>query len=661
MSPAADDPTPGRAPEQGVARRQGAAREVGGARRQGATREQNVARLRGPGAAPGLTALCALIVVAAAIIRTWVASAGWFYWDDLLLHGHAAAHRLPDPAYLLTDHDGHLMPGGMALVWIAAHAAPLDFRLPLVQIAVLQLVAGAALARMLWVLLRGRPVLVAPLIVALAIPLGLPAATWWSAAVNALPLAAAMAWAVASTIRLAETGGRGHGVVAVLATAVGLLFVEKAVLVPVVAAAVLLCWWWTGRRGTDNDEDDDEYDEYDDEAGDPRPGPQELWRRTRMMWAGQAVVMAGWAAVFATTVGRAGGGLVPSDSGGPGPGLWALIDHTYRLAVMPTAAGGPWRWERWHPGPPMADPTALAVAAGLLVCLAVAAWSLLTRERTGPAWALAALYPLASVIMVAVGRVGPDTAAEIVQTLRYHADTVVVLAAVVALALAAPRRRGTAARAVARWESRAVAGLVVVIASSSSYSTVTYRDVWAEQPSRDYLLPLVDALGGRDAPMLEADVPPEVLLPLTAPANRLGAVLAGVPGLPPIGPWTTDPVVVDVRGGMHPADVVPGRTISQGPEPDCGWRVDPGGTRIGLDGPLLHRDWVVQINHLSDADGTVAVRLDEGEEVRVPVAAGLATVYVRVEGAGTGVTITPVAGVSELCIGRGLVGVLVPR
>lgn len=615
-----------------------------------------------------LGGLCALVVVAAAALRTWVAGAGWFYWDDLLLHGHAAAHRLPGAELLLSDHDGHLMPGGMALVWLAAHAAPLDFRLPLLQIAVLQLLAGAALARMLWVLLRGRPVLLAPLLLALAIPLGLPAATWWSAAVNALPLTAAMAWAVASTIRLAETGRRHHAVGAVLATVVGLFFVEKAVLVPVVAAAVLLCWWWTG-KGDHGDYRNNEHGDDDEVAADHRArrgGLAPLWRSTRAMWAAQALVLAAWAAVFGVTVGRAGGGLVPSDSDGPGPGLWALVDNTYRLSVLPTLAGGPWRWERWHPGPPMADPPAMAVAAGALVCALVLAWSLTTRRHTGPAWALAALYPLASVLMVAVGRLGPDTAAEIVRTLRYHADSVVVVAAVLGLALAAPRRRGRRATAGARWEPWAVAGLVVVVASSSSYSTVTYREVWAEQPSRDYLIPLVGALRERasspsGAPMLETEVPPEVLLPVTAPANRLGTVLAGVPGLPPIGAWTVDPVVVDATGGLHPADVVPGRTIPQGPEADCGYRVSADGTRIGLDGPLLHRDWVLRLNLLADADGAVAVRLDQGEEATVPVAAGLGSVFVRVEGGGTGVTLTPRGGVSDLCVGSGPIGVLVPR
>ena len=37
---------------------------------------------------------------------------------------------------LFTDHDGHLMPGGMALVWLSAHLAPLDFPVPVHGLAI---------------------------------------------------------------------------------------------------------------------------------------------------------------------------------------------------------------------------------------------------------------------------------------------------------------------------------------------------------------------------------------------------------------------------------------------------------------------------------------------------------------------------------------------
>lgn len=614
-------------------------------------------------------AACALVVVAATAVRTWVAAAGWFYWDDLLLHGRAAAQAFPDPAFLFADHDGHLMPGAMALSWVAAHVAPLDFRVPLVQIALLQLVAGAALARMLWVLLAGRAILLVPLVVTLAIPLGLPSATWWAAALNALPLAAAMAWTVASIILLARSGRRRHAVGAAVATALGLLFVEKALIIPVVAAAVLLGSWWTG--------------------GGTRGELRALWRRTRWAWSALAAIVVVWGAVFLVVVGRLGGGSsggFPAgteggdDTGGtgagsPGPGFVDLVDHTYRLAVVPTLGGGPWSWERWHPGPPMADPSTMAVVVGALAVAAVLAWSVFTRRRTGAICVAAALYPMVTVVLVAVGRTGPDTATEIVQTLRYHSELPVVLAAAAALAIAAPRRQdaapgeraapeGDPAPRIGRagtWLPMAGALGLAALLASSAVSTVSYRQVWSEQPSRDYTEPLLAALRERTEPLLDKEVPLEVLLPLTTPANRLSALLAGVPGVPAVGAWTHDPVAIDAHGALHPADVVPGRTIPQGPVPGCGHRVGPDGARIALDGPLLGRDWVVRLHLLADADGHVAVRLDDGDEVTAPVQAGPGTVYVRLEGGGTGLTISPGGGASQLCVGSGPVGVLVPR
>lgn len=579
--------------------------------------------------------LCAAVVVVAAVVRLWVAAAGWFYWDDLILHSLAAGSSWPTPEFLLTDHDGHLMPGGMALVWIAAHVAPLDFRLPLVQIVVLQLLAGAAYARMLWVLLRGRPVLLVPLVAGLAIPLGLPAATWWAAALNVLPLSAALAWAVSSMVLLARTGHNRHAVEVTLATILGLLFVEKALIIPVVAAMVLLAGWWT--------------------AGGGRAELLDLWRRTRVAWAAQAVIVVAWVGVFVVVVGRLGGRGSFGETEGTRPGFVDLVAHTYRLAVVPALGGGPWRWDRWHPGPPMADPPVAAVAVGVLACALVLAWSLLTRHRTAAIWLVAALYPLISVVLVAAGRAGPDTAAEIVQTLRYHAELPVVLGAAAALALAAPRR--TVA------PTHTVVGVLALgaLLASSVVSTVTFRQVWSEQPSRDYVQPLVETLRDRPEPILDQDVPFEVLHPVTAPAHRLSTLITGVSGMPEVGTWTPEPVLIDALGALHPAEVAFGRTLPQGPEPACGHRVGPDGTRLELDGPLLERDWVVQLNVFADADGQVALGFDQGEETVAPVRAGLGTVFVRVEGGGTGITVSPRGGVTEMCVGSGPVGVLVPR
>ena len=588
---------------------------------------------------PPTAVAAALVILAGTALRLAVAGAGWFYWDDLVLHSHAAGYRLPGADLLLTDHDGHLMPGGMLLAWLAAHLAPLDFRLPLLQIAVLDLLAGAALARMLWILTRGRPVLLVPLVAASITPLALPAATWWAAALTALPLAATMSWAAGSTVAAARTGRRRHAVGAVVATATGLFFVEKALLVPVVAALVLLGWWWV-----------------DPDA----PAPRRLLARTRVAWIGMPAVVALWLPVYLTTVGSPG---AERPATGPVVGVWTLIDHAYRLALVPALAGGPWTWQRWHPGPPWADAGPAAVALGVVTVLAVVGVSLGTRRRTAPIWGVAAAYPLLSVLAVALVRTGPDTAPEIMQTLRYHADAVPVLAAAGALALVAParstpRRSRTLSRGAG---AIAVAALVI----GSLVSADGYRRVWADQPSRDYLQPLVAALRERGTAILDRPVPPEVLLPVVGPAHHLSTLLAGVPGLPEIGDVTDDPVLIDAHGRMHPAAPVGGRMIDPGTQPGCGHRIGERGARLDLDGPLMDRDWIVQLNYFASDAGSTTVRLDTGRPTRVPLRPGLNTTYARVVGSGTGVEIGPPVDAGghpvELCIGAGPVAVLLPR
>ena len=86
---------------------------------------------------------------------------------------------------------------------------------------VLQLVASLALLRALYVILGWRPVLLVPLSFALFSPLGLPAFAWWAAALNALPMIAALAWVCADAILLVRTGNQRYAVTGALASSSG--------------------------------------------------------------------------------------------------------------------------------------------------------------------------------------------------------------------------------------------------------------------------------------------------------------------------------------------------------------------------------------------------------------------------------------------------------
>src|ERR1700742_3616698 len=192
----------------------------------------------------------AALITAQLGIRAMLAFGGYFYWDDLILVGKAGTEGLLSPSYLFDDHDGHLMPGAFLVAGALTRLAPLDWTAPAISLVVLQLLASLALLRALYVILGWRPVLLVPLTFALFTPLGVPGFAWWAAALNSLPMLAALAWVCADAILLVRTGNQRYALTGAVAFLVGLLFFEKAAVIPFVAFAVAaLLAWVTGDRG----------------------------------------------------------------------------------------------------------------------------------------------------------------------------------------------------------------------------------------------------------------------------------------------------------------------------------------------------------------------------------------------------------------------------
>ena len=108
---------------------------------------------------------------------------------------------------------GGRMGAGIAHAFLLAGAiakvAPFDWMVPAVCLVLLQLVASLAILRALHVILGWRPLLLIPLTFALFSPLSLPAFAWWAAALNALPMTAAMAWVWSSALTPAVVSSSG--------------------------------------------------------------------------------------------------------------------------------------------------------------------------------------------------------------------------------------------------------------------------------------------------------------------------------------------------------------------------------------------------------------------------------------------------------------------
>ncbi|KZS67550.1 hypothetical protein A4G26_27150 [Mycobacterium kansasii] len=578
----------------------------------------------------------ALLIAAQLAVRAVLAFGGYFYWDDLILVGKAGTQGLLSPSYLFDDHDGHVMPGAFLVGGAIIRAAPLVWTGPAISLAVLQLLASLALLRALQVILGWRRVLLIPLTFALFTPLGVPGFTWWAAALNSLPMLAALAWVCADAVLLIRTGNPRYAVTSVLVYLAGLLFFEKSAVIPFVAFAVAALWCHVG--------------------GDPR-ALLTVWRAGFRLWTASLALTAAWVGLYLAVVNQK---RWSSDLSMTLNLLCRSITH----GIVPGLAGGPWHWDRWAPSSPWGTPPPAVMALGWLVLLGVLGLSLIHKRRIGAVWLTAAGYTVACQVPVYLMRSSRFTALELAQTLRYLPDLVVVLALLGAVAFAAPNR-DTPWRDSSPLRTGVTAGLTTLFLASSLYSTATFLTSWRDNPTKAYLqnakASLAAAHADSNAPLLDQEVDPLVLQRVAWPENLASHLFALLRDRPEFETATTRLRMFNSSGSLVDARVTWVRAIVPGPQPHCGYFTQPDQpTRLVLDGPLLPADWTVELNYLANSDGSMTLSLSDGPERKVPVHPGLNRVYARLPGAGDAIRVRANTTALSLCIAAGPVGYLAP-
>src|ERR1700677_2753611 len=351
---------------------------------------------------PKVAVAAVALIAVQLVIRAVLAFRGYFYWDDLILVGRAGTHSLLSLSFLFDDHDGHVMPAAFLVADAITRLAPLNWVGPAISLVVLQLLASLALVRSLYVILGWRPVLLVPLTFALFTPLGVPGFAWWAAALNSLPMLAALAWVCADVILLVRTGHQRYAATGVLAYLGGLLFFEKAAVIPFVAFAVaaLLCHV---------------------------QGDRSAMRTASLALTGS------WIVVYLAVVNqhRWSSDLMMT---------WDLLRRSVTHGIVPGLAGGPWVWGRWAPASPWAVPPTTVKALGWLVLAGALGISLARKQRITPVWLTAAGYVVACQVPIYLMRSSRFTVLELAQTLRYLPDLVVVLALLAAVGFCGPNR-----------------------------------------------------------------------------------------------------------------------------------------------------------------------------------------------------------------------------
>lgn len=582
--------------------------------------------------------MAAALIAVQLVVRGVLAFRGYFYWDDFILVSRAGTHGLLSREFLFDDHDGHVMPAAFLISGSITRLAPLNWIGPAVSLVVLQLLASLALLRALRVILGWRPVLLPPLTFALFTPLGVPGFGWWAAALNSLPMLAALAWVCADAILLIRTGNRRYALTGALVYAGGLLFFEKAAVIPFVAFAVvaLLCHV----RG--------------DHAS-----LATAWRGGVRLWTVSLGLTAAWIGVYLTVVNqhRWSSDLTMT---------WDLLRRSITHGIVPGLAGGPWEWGRWAPASPWATPPASAMVLGWLVLAAVLAVSIARKQRIGPVWLTAIGYVAACQVPIYLMRSSRFTALELAQTLRYLPDLVVVLALLTAVALCAPNRPSSRWLDISLARNVITTGVAVAFVASSLYSTATFLTSWRDNPAQPWVQnarrDLAAAHAASSTPLLDQEVDPLVLGRVAWPSNLASHLFALVRDRPEFGSTTTQLRMLDGAGRLVDAQVTWVRAMRPGPVPQCGYLVQPDHPiEIGLDGPLLPTDWAAEVNYLANSDGSLTMTLSDGVSTRVPVHPGLNRVFVRLPGAGNAVRVRANTAALSVCIAAGPVGYVLPQ
>ena len=580
----------------------------------------------------------ALLIAIQLVIRGLLAFRGYFYWDDFILISRAGTHGLLSPSFLFDDHDGHVMPAAFLVAGAITRVAPLNWIGPAVSLVVLQLLASLALLRALHVILGWRPVLLVPLIFALFTPLGVPGFAWWAAALNSLPMLAALAWVCADAILLVRTGNQRYALTGVLTYLGGLLFFEKAAVIPFVAFAVTVLLSHVQRD---------------------RAPLAKVWRGGIRLWTLSLALTAAWIAVYLAVVNQHRWSTDLTMT-------WDLLRRSITHGIVPGLVGGPWQWGRWAPASPWATPPTSVMTLGWLALAAMLVLSLLRKQRIVPVWLTAAGYVVACQVPIYLMRSSRFTALELAQTLRYLSDLVVVLALLAAVAFCAPNRPSSRRLDASVPRTVVTTAVAAAFVASSCYSTATFLTSWRDNPAEPYLRnaqrDLAIAHATSSAPLIDQEVDPLVLGRVAYPENLASHLFALIHDRPEFGSTTTQLRMLNAQGRLVDAQVTWVRAMTPGPVPQCGYLVQPDHPiEIGLDGPLLPTDWAAEVNYLANSDGSMTLALSDGTNTRVPVHPGLNRVFVRLPGAGNAIRVRANTAALSICIAAGPVGYVLPR
>jgi hypothetical protein len=452
---------------------------------------------------------------------------------------------------------------------------------------------------------------------ALSPAIWLPTA-WWAYSLELTPLLVAMLAAVRAQLTFIRTGTVGHAFAAIGWTAAGLLFWDKAVLIPLVVFGITLVLA-------------------------PRT-VRPYWK----VWLGYVLLIGAYAVAYlVVTRHDTAFPLRPHE-------IPALAGIMAGRTFLPELLGGPWTTATgtsWAVGSPVLLAIVWAgTAAVLMVGVRVG------RARAVVAFAVVLGYLAVDIALVAAGRLGA-IGAMIGGDPRYTADAVpVALLCASAALLTGPVRAVRFRRGGALGVSAAL-GLSAALAGSAAVTTLgppfAPTDV-----ARTYVTTAAAAVrADPDLVLYDGAVPSGVLVAWFGQQDRVSVALGALRPPPAYDQPTGDLRILDDTGTPRPIVLFGAATSAPGPVAGCGYAVTARGTDIPLT-TTAHGDRpVVRIGYYTGGAGAGIVEIG-GRSMTVTFQPGVHYLFVVADGPPTGIRVTALD--NTVCVTDVTVGMPLP-
>ncbi|HUC58661.1 MAG TPA: hypothetical protein VMA95_14765 [Streptosporangiaceae bacterium] len=547
--------------------------------------------------------------------------------------------------YLTYPDSGQLVIGQRAVIWILARISFYNWDLAMAVTLAFTLAAGLAAAKMLRTLFGERRVILLLLAIYLLIPVTMASLGWLNDALVSIPLQLATFMAVDAQVSYVRAGRRKDFAAAVCWLIAGLIFSEKALVLPLLLFAVSA---------------------FIEPGGSWFASARSVLIRCMRLWAAYGVAFFVYLIVLLT----ASEGQVPPQAPVSAHSFFTFGWDLVRQTLLPSAVGGPWRWfplaGNWY---------SLAAAQSefqwiaLVVAIAVVGISIWRRNAAWGAWAIfAGWLILADIVLVIASKLIAYPALSALDT-NYVADAAPVLVLCLGLAflpLSEPHGTAVAGTEVALPSSRAhrlaadqawrsaAAALFTVFLIGSIWSAQDYSSLTTGSPAAIYVAfakaEIAQAQSGQ--PVLDTAVPPDVSY--QASDNGTARVIGdAVPGRvrwieKPDG--TIDNLRELASNGLLEPVWVYGTSSGKGHVRGC-WPETDGAVTVSFPKPSPYLTTLARIGYIwgSSASGTVQVQFGNVTRSLV-LEPGLHTAYVTVSGSAATMSVSGISG-GTLCVG----------